>query len=186
MASQTILVVSSDKDFAQPLAEQVKKELSLDCRVAESHEAARALSNIALVVAHEAEPGYACPVLTVRQTPVRMPQLLADISNALQKPVAEETLTIGAYTVQLRSKQLVYKHKQTALTDKEAQLLQSLAEAGRKGVSREQLLKRVWGMEAGIDTHTLETHIYRLRGKFRELSDDDSMIIATLGGYGLK
>lgn len=181
MASATILVVSPDKDFAQPLAEQVKKELSLDCRVAENHEAARTLNHIALVVTHEPQAGYACPVLAVGRQQVRMPQLLADIENALQKP-ASETLALGAYTLELRAKQLCYKNKRTALTDKEVKLLSSL-QAGSK--TREALLKEVWDMDAALDTHTLETHIYRLRGKFRELSGEE-VIAVTQGGYALK
>ncbi len=71
------------------------------------------------------------------------------------------------------------------LTDKEAGLLQRLAEAGNKGVAKDQLLKDVWGIEALLDTHTLETHIYRLRGKFKELAGDE-MIEAVDGGYVLK
>jgi hypothetical protein len=185
MASPTILVVSPDKDFAQPLAEQVKKELSFDCRVAESHEAARAVGNIALVVAHAPEEGYGCPVLTVRQ-PVRLPQLIADIADALHAPDEGESLALGPYRLQLRAKQLVHKGAQAALTDKEVQLLQALAGAGEQGLSREQLLKTVWGIASALDTHTLETHIYRLRAKLRELSGDDSLIAATPGGYGVK
>ena len=54
----------------------------------------------------------------------------------------------------------------------------------RGGASRETLLKEVWGMEADLNTHTLETHIYRLRAKLRELSGND-IIEAFEGGYRL-
>jgi len=73
-----------------------------------------------------------------------------------------------------------------ALTDKEAQLLHSLAESKGQVVSKEHLLKTIWGFEEALDTHTLETHIYRLRGKFRDLTGDESMIAATEGGYKLE
>ena len=71
------------------------------------------------------------------------------------------------------------------LTDKEAQLLGSLARAGKGGIGREALMKDVWGFAGDMDTHTLETHIYRLREKFRELGGGEGIVV-TDGGYRLE
>ena len=94
----------------------------------------------------------------------------------------------GRYSLQLRHKQLNHlaSGQSVLLTDKEVALLQNLARGKGQVASKEQLLKDVWGFDETIDTHTLETHIYRLRGKFRELSDDDEIIAATDGGYKLE
>lgn len=70
------------------------------------------------------------------------------------------------------------------LTEKEAKLLQLLVNAGAEGLSKEQLLTRVWGYTEGVDTHTLETHIHRLRGKMKELKSLENNLITTMEGYG--
>ncbi|MDE3061388.1 MAG: helix-turn-helix domain-containing protein, partial [Pseudomonadota bacterium] len=86
-----------------------------------------------------------------------------------------------------RQKQLMHQPsgKTADVTDKEARLLQVLAGSGKNGVAKEKLLKEVWGIEATLNTHTLETHVYRLRAKFRELAGNE-IIAAINGGYGLK
>lgn len=183
---QTVVIVSKDKDFSQSLAEQVKRELAMACTVSENNEVTKALmAQMAVLVTTENEPARAgCPVIVVRQPPIKMRDILVQIEGMLQKP--SETLELGqGFALQLRQKQLSHGDMSVDLTDKEIQLLQCLAAAGKKGVGKEQLLKDVWGIEAVLNTHTLETHIYRLRGKFKELGDEDR-IIASEGGYGLK
>jgi hypothetical protein len=179
MGNPAIVIVSRDRDFSAALAEQVKKELSLVCEMTEKLERAQ---GAALVITTE-NGEYACPVITVDHPPVRMLSLLEEIEAALARGNEMISLPRGI-VVQLRVKQLVHEGKSAALTEKEVQLLQSLAQAGAKGVTREQLLKEVWGIDAALDTHTLETHIYRLRGKIRELVGDD-IITAQDGGYAL-
>ena len=111
---------------------------------------------------------------------------MGNITNIIQSHSAEE-LPLGAYSLQLRQKQLLHKAsgKSVLLTDKEVQLLQNLAEIKGQGVTKDQLLKNVWGFDEALDTHTLETHVYRLRGKFRELAGEE-VIAATEGGYRLE
>lgn len=69
------------------------------------------------------------------------------------------------------------------LTEKEAALLTALWKDRENSISRETLLKDIWRYQAGIDTHTLETHIYRLRQKILEASGDEKMIATTQDGY---
>ncbi len=73
-----------------------------------------------------------------------------------------------------------------ALTEKETELLQCLLEANGETVPRDMLLKRVWGYQDDIATHTLETHIYRLRGKLRQASESIDILSSDEGGYSLK
>ena len=58
--------------------------------------------------------------------------------------------------------------KKIRLTDKEASILKYLFRAGDRPVARDVLLNEVWGYNAGVTTHTLETHIYRLRQKIEK------------------
>src|SRR5262249_7265428 len=138
----------------------------------------------ALIVTTENISGkWPVPVISLAEKkPLKLKELLADIERILEKPA--DTMDLGHYQFLPREKLLKVRGKKAALTDKEAQLVQQLAGAGAKGVSKEDLLKAVWGFEAELNTHTLETHIYRLREKFRELGDKD-MIIAENGGYKL-
>lgn len=69
------------------------------------------------------------------------------------------------------------------LTDTEARLLACLFDAQGSEVRREELLQRVWGYRPGLDTHTLETHIYRLRKKIEADPAMPSVIVTTRDGY---
>jgi len=69
------------------------------------------------------------------------------------------------------------------LTDTEARLLACLFDAQGAEVQREDLLQRVWGYRPGLDTHTLETHIYRLRKKIEADPGDPRIIVTTGDGY---
>jgi hypothetical protein len=177
-----ILIIGKDKGFASAIAEQVKAELSLACRLADTAAAAKEFAaSAALVITAEPGAKYPCPAIAIKP-PVRLQQLLAEIAGALQKASGDSVVLGRGYVLHPRQKKIERAGKAADLTDKEAQLLQCLAEAGSKGVVKEQLLKNVWGIEAVLDTHTLETHIYRLRGKLRSLSDND-MIEAMENGY---
>lgn len=71
-----------------------------------------------------------------------------------------------------------------SLTEKECQLLRSIVAAAPERLGRESLLESVWGVGGDIDTHTLETHIYRLRSKLEGLSPAPGNIITEAGAYG--
>jgi len=175
-----IVVVSKDKDFSAVIAEQVKHALSPVCYVVENSQDARDFAP-ALIIADEAVETDA-PMLTPKTKPFRLPELLAEAAALLQK----DALTLNrGYTLHVQQKQLANEVSKTiGLTDKETQLLQCLAVAKGDSISKEQLLKTVWGFDSPLNTHTLETHIYRLRGKLRELGEEE-MIAAVEGGYRL-
>lgn len=71
-----------------------------------------------------------------------------------------------------------------ALTEKETKILQALYQALPESVTKEKLLSEVWGLQSGLSTHTLETHIYRLRQKITRLTKN-SVIITATNGYQL-
>ena len=75
--------------------------------------------------------------------------------------------------------------QQIRLTDKESQILKFLYLHGDRVVSRDELLGEVWGYNAGVTTHTLETHVYRLRQKMEHDPSHAELLITEPGGYRL-
>jgi len=75
--------------------------------------------------------------------------------------------------------------KKIRLTEKETAILTRLSAANGESVSRQALLEEVWGYKAGINSHTLETHIYRLRKKIEEIGSSSSFLKTSRDGYKL-
>jgi len=94
---------------------------------------------------------------------------------------------IGPYTFQPANKLLIDNDDQrkVRLTDKETAILKYLYRAGDKTVSRDVLLDEVWGYNAGVTTHTLETHVYRLRQKIEREPSNARLLVTEPGGYRL-
>ncbi len=119
--------------------------------------------------------------------PFRLGELIARINAQLRQAEYSEdaTLVIGPYQFRPADKSLETEDgKNIRLTEKETNILKFLYRANRKVVPREVLLGEVWGYVDGIATHTLETHIYRLRQKI-ELDGMDRIILTADGGYRL-
>jgi DNA-binding response OmpR family regulator len=120
--------------------------------------------------------------------PFRFAVLLARIRAQLRSHEQSEdaVFRIGPYEFRPAAKLLVdAKQKKVRLTEKETNILKYLYRAGDKPVSREELLAEVWGYNAGVTTHTLETHIYRLRQKIEPDSSGARLLMTEAGGYRL-
>jgi DNA-binding response OmpR family regulator len=120
--------------------------------------------------------------------PFRFAVLLARIRAQLRQHEASEdaVFTIGPFTFRPSSKLLLNaKGNKVRLTEKETAILRFLYRAGQKPVSRETLLQEVWGYNSGVTTHTLETHIYRLRQKVERDATTPSILVTETGGYKL-
>src|SRR6476469_2436895 len=121
-------------------------------------------------------------------TPFRFAVLLARIRAQLRQHEASEdaVFTIGPYTFRPSSKLLMTpKGGKVRLTEKETTILRYPYRAGQKPVSRETLLQEVWGYNSGVTTHTLETHIYRLRQKVEKAATAPAILVTEAGGYKL-
>jgi DNA-binding response OmpR family regulator len=120
--------------------------------------------------------------------PFRFVVLLARIRSQLRQYEASEDaeFQVGPYTFRPTSKNLVDAHgAKLRLTEKEAAILRFLHRAQRQAVPRETLLRDVWGYNANVTTHTLETHIYRLRQKIEDDPADARLLVTDAGGYKL-
>ena len=121
--------------------------------------------------------------------PFRLGVLLARIRAQLRQHEQSEdaVFTIGPYSFKPASKLLVDPNggKKIRLTEKETSILKYLYRAGERVVTRDVLLHEVWGYNAGVTTHTLETHIYRLRQKVEKDPSQAELLITETGGYKL-
>ncbi|MEL7027689.1 MAG: response regulator transcription factor, partial [Pseudomonadota bacterium] len=80
---------------------------------------------------------------------------------------------------------LAAENKKIRLTEKETNILKYLYRAGGKVVTRDVLLDEVWGYNSGVTTHTLETHVYRLRQKIEADPSNAALLVTEGGGYRL-
>ncbi|ACB93885.1 response regulator transcription factor [Beijerinckia indica] len=120
--------------------------------------------------------------------PFRFAVLLARIRAHLRQHESsdEAMFRIGHYTFQPGAKHLINeKGSKLRLTEKETAILRFLYRAGQTVVTRDVLLREVWGYNANVTTHTLETHIYRLRQKIEEDPAKAQLLITETGGYKL-
>jgi DNA-binding response OmpR family regulator len=120
--------------------------------------------------------------------PFRFAVLLARIRAQLRQHEASEDaiFTIGPYTFRPSSRLLLNpKGGKVRLTEKETAILRYLYRAGQRPVSRDTLLQEVWGYNSGVTTHTLETHIYRLRQKVEKDAANPAILVTEAGGYRL-
>lgn len=120
--------------------------------------------------------------------PFRFAVLLARIRAQLRAHEQSENAVfrIGPYEFRPAQKVLLdTAQRKVRLTDKETSILRYLYRAAGRPVSREELLAEVWGYNAGVTTHTLETHVYRLRQKIESNADAARLLITEPGGYSL-
>lgn len=121
--------------------------------------------------------------------PFRLGELIARIHAHLRQHEHSEdaVLQIGPYVFKPSMKMLLddAAKKKIRLTEKEAAILKYLYRAGSKAVTRELLLGEVWGYNAGVTTHTLETHVYRLRQKIEKDPSKAEILVTDQGGYRL-
>ena len=120
--------------------------------------------------------------------PFKFAVLLARIRAQLRQYEASEdaVFQIGPYTFRPGSKLLTTdKGSKLKLTEKETAILRYLYRAGQKVVGRDILLAEVWGYNSNVTTHTLETHIYRLRQKIETDPSNARILVTEPGGYKL-
>jgi DNA-binding response OmpR family regulator len=137
--------------------------------------------------------------LTIRK-PIRLTALLAAIGQlsgrgslsgaapaAESLPVPEGARPLGPYSFDAAAKRLVERGgaRTVRLTEKEVAMLDLLWHAAGAVVPRDALLAQVWGYQAGLSTHTLETHVYRLRRKIERDPARAELLVTEVGGYRL-
>jgi DNA-binding response OmpR family regulator len=121
--------------------------------------------------------------------PFRLNVLLARLRAHLRQSERRDdaVFAIGPYTFRPGAKLMTDPsgRKKVRLTEKETAILRYLYHAGDRAIGRATLLGEVWGYNAGVTTHTLETHVYRLRQKIERDPANAEILVTEPGGYRL-
>ena len=122
--------------------------------------------------------------LILNKLPIKFSKLLEKINIEFLKLQFNEKskIDIGKYKIDLNSRYLISNDQKLKLTEKEADIIIYLYKSNSP-VKINQLQKEVWGFKSKLETHTVETHIYRLRKKILEIFKDNDFIISKKNGY---
>ena len=118
------------------------------------------------------------------KTPVKLLKLIEKINIQFLKQhfIEKSELSIGKYYLDLNSRELILKDKVLKLTEKETNIIMYLSKS-TNAVKIDALQSDVWGYNPKLETHTVETHIYKLRKKIIKIFNDDKFIISKKNGY---
>ena len=121
--------------------------------------------------------------------PFKISILLARLRAHLRQHEQSDdaVFTIGPYQFRPSAKVLIAgDSRKIRLTEKETAILKYLYRAGNQMITRETLLNEVWGYNSAVTTHTLETHVYRLRQKIETDPSNADILVTVTGGYQLR
>ena len=118
--------------------------------------------------------------------PIKFSNLIEKINLQFlkQKFSKQSSIEIGNYKIDINSRELKYDNLKLKLTEKEVNTIIYLSKKN-KPVNINELQENVWSYQTGIETHTVETHIYRLRKKMKETFGNESFILNTSNGYSI-
>ena len=124
--------------------------------------------------------------LYIDKFPIKMDKLVQLINiNILRKSYElKSKISIGNYILDINSKLISNKKNNLKLTGKEIEIISFLNDR-KSSVSIEELEQRVWNYTKNVETHTVETHIHRLKKKFKDTFKDENFINSTNSGYKL-
>ena len=124
--------------------------------------------------------------IIIKNLPMKLEKLIEFINiNFLKNKYSNQSdLKIGKYRLDLNSRKIMFDKKTLSLTERETNLIFFINQKGN--VNIKDLQKKVWDYSTELDTHTVETHIYRLRKKMKDIFEDDNFIINSKNGYFIK
>ncbi len=125
--------------------------------------------------------------IVIDNLPLKISKIIETINiNILKKRFIEQSdIDLGLYKINLNSRKMFNEKHVLNLTEKEADIIIYLKNSG-KSVTINQLQTNVWGHSSKLETHTVETHIYRLRKKISDIFQNNDFIKSTKSGYKIK
>jgi hypothetical protein len=126
-------------------------------------------------------------LFVLENTPIKIFKLVEKINIEFLKLQfnSQSQVKIKNYTIDLNSREIKIDNTKLKLTEKEINTISYLSESD-KPVSIDELQEKVWSYQSDIETHTVETHIYRLRKKILNIFNDNGFIISKKDGYQIK
>ncbi len=122
-------------------------------------------------------------------TQLLLPTNIKEINEIVENSIAKKnfnknsSIIIKEYNLDKNEKKLTKGNVSISLTEKEIQLLELLLSNNNVPIQKDKILKEVWKYATDVDTHTVETHIYRLRKKIKNNFSDDNFILNKKEGY---
>ena len=122
--------------------------------------------------------------IILNDLPLNLDKLVERINlNILKNSFSlKSNVKIGKYLLNINSKEIHYENKKAKLTEQEVKILMYLVKS-KEAIKIERLEKDIWGYNEELETHTVETHIHRLRKKFINFFDDKNFILSSKNGY---
>tara|TARA_B100000575_G_scaffold281555_1_gene272338 strand:- start:1162 stop:1725 length:564 start_codon:yes stop_codon:yes gene_type:complete len=168
---------------------EIKDEFNLDLLKADKKnilEIKKELKNNFLLIASE-EIKNIKNLLILDKLPIKIEKLIEQINLKFLKERFNEQsdVSIGDYKININSREISKDNKSIYLTEREINLIMFLKNSSLPA-KIEELQKKVWDYGSELETHTVETHIYRLRKKIKEKFKDDNFIVSSKRGYLIK
>ena len=123
----------------------------------------------------------------LENTPIKISKLIEEINVEFLRLQfnSQSQVKIKNYTIDLNSREILINNLKLKLTEKEINTISYLSKSD-KPVSIDELQKKVWSYQSDMESHTVETHIYRLRKKILNTFNDNNFIISKKNGYQIK
>ena len=139
-----------------------------------------------LIISNKKNPDIGIQFI-LEHTPIKIFKLVEKINMEFLKLqfISQSEVKANNYIIDLNSREMVERNKKLKLTEKEINTITYLLKSN-KAVSIDELQEKVWSYQSDIETHTVETHIYRLRKKIFDAFDDKQFIVSKKNGYQIK
>ena len=120
----------------------------------------------------------------INKLPIKFSKLVENINIKFLKNkfVHQSKIEIKNYLIDLNSREISLNDISLKLTEKEINTIIYLSNE-KKPISIQELQTKVWGYQSGMETHTVETHIYRLRKKILKTFNDENLLLSKKNGY---
>jgi len=180
MTNQKLIIY----DFIQLylILDELKDQINFEIINIEKEKLDLPLDN-SLVITRKKIPSIENQII-LETIPIKLIKLIEkfNISFLKQKFSEQSEMNIGNYKINLNSREMSFKDLTLKLTEKESKVILFLFKSN-KPVNVDQLQSEVWGFNSKLETHTVETHIYRLRKKINDKFNDENFIISKKNGY---
>ena len=187
MKKQTILIY--DFNILYEILLEIKQNLNFDIvKINNEEEFSNidkdSLGNYLIITNKENNNLLLKKSIVLKEFPIKIISLIEKLNINLlkQKYNFQNDIKLNKYKLDLNSREISYNNTKLKLTEREIDVLVFLNESS-KPKKIESLQREVWGYASDLETHTVETHIYRLRKKIKETFNDENLIISEKDGY---
>ena len=190
MKKQTIVIY--DFNILFEILFEIKKNLNFDIIQAKndkdySNIDKDSLGNYLVITKNKQNNVFSKRCIVIEEFPIKINTLIEKLNINLlkQKYNFQNDIKLNKYKLDLNSREISLNNTKLKLTEREVEILVFLNENSNPQ-KIENLQKEVWGYASDLETHTVETHIYRLRKKIKETFNDENLIISEKDGYLVK